>query len=136
MQFIFNGTCCITRTQLRHLISPIKRTHSWHFELFCPRTDLSLNGTEEPENSSLQHLVGTVYMAPLLRCLPWNGMYVVNSKLLFYAQGDTLLEQDDLNDQSTLDGALPLVLKRIYSPLLSKRRDKDVFGIGWMASWW
>ena len=75
-------------------------------------------------------------MASLLRCLPSNGMYVVNSKLLFYAQGDTLLEQDDLNDQSTSDGALPLVLKRIYSPLLSKRRDKDVFGIGWMASWW
>ena len=81
-------------------------------------------------------MVGTVYMASLLRCLSSNGMYVVNSKLLFYAQGDTLLEQDDLNDQATLDGALPLVLKRIYSPLLSKRRDKDVFGIGWMASWW
>lgn len=55
---------------------------------------------------------------------------------MFNLKGDPLLEQDDLTDQSTIDGALPLVLQRTYSPLLSKRRDKGVFGIGWMAAWW
>ncbi|XP_068683141.1 uncharacterized protein [Montipora foliosa] len=57
---------------------------------------------------------------------------MANGKL----SGDPLLAQDDLNDQSTLDGTLPLLLQRTYSPLLSKRRDKGVFGIGWMAWWW
>ncbi len=58
------------------------------------------------------------------------------SDLMFYIKGDPLLAQDDLKDQSSLRGALPLVLQRTYSPLLSKRRDKGAFGIGWMAAWW
>ncbi|KAL9963565.1 hypothetical protein ACROYT_G027086 [Oculina patagonica] len=57
---------------------------------------------------------------------------MANGKL----SGDPLLAQDDLRDQSSLRGALPLVLQRTYSPLLSKRRDKGAFGIGWMAAWW
>ncbi|KAL9963573.1 hypothetical protein ACROYT_G027096 [Oculina patagonica] len=90
--------------------------------------------------SSFQHRMSAVSTllsmsgrrVDLLTDLVHFQLDMANGKL----SGDPLLAQDDLKDQSSLRGALPLVLQRTYSPLLSKRRDKGVFGIGWMAAWW
>ncbi|XP_022790519.1 uncharacterized protein LOC111330000 [Stylophora pistillata] len=57
---------------------------------------------------------------------------IANGKLT----GDPLLSEDDITGQSAKDLALPLLLQRIYSPLISKRRQKGVFGNGWIAPWW
>ena len=55
---------------------------------------------------------------------------------VFFFKGDPLLTEDDITGQTAVDLALPLLLQRIYSPLISKRRQKGAFGAGWIAPWW
>ncbi|KAK3709146.1 hypothetical protein QZH41_018059, partial [Actinostola sp. cb2023] len=49
--------------------------------------------------------------------------------------GRMLLDIVDVDDQSH-SNLLILQMERIYSPLLTARRDKGIFGFGWIAPWW